>query len=287
MPDEPRKIFDLMDTETEPTDEQLAELMHYVGEDIRAETAELKSKRHGAKSEAVRGLFSMAIISGERRRHFILYFDGLRYSFKMLKLVSARMTATLSEVVKCREKGQSTEEPITSALLDAWTIVDMTHRIRELLQQMPGLSLKRPEVQIYLRATSRAEELRHHVQHFRSGIPSLPSDSAPLWGSLSWVLPSDPTTCYTLLTGNFLDGTASHNITYDLHRGMYVCSVYLHAGALTVSLMELSDAGNALRQAILDGLRECGVVITEADSPIFGMSIRSTPQDETVSSGNP
>jgi len=42
MPDEPRKIFDLMDTETEPTDEQLAELMNYVGEAIRAESAELK-----------------------------------------------------------------------------------------------------------------------------------------------------------------------------------------------------------------------------------------------------
>jgi hypothetical protein len=36
MPDEPRKIFDLMDTETEPTDEQLAELMQYVGEAVRA-----------------------------------------------------------------------------------------------------------------------------------------------------------------------------------------------------------------------------------------------------------
>ena len=39
MPDEPRKIFDLMDTETEPTDEQLAGLMHYVGEAVRAETS--------------------------------------------------------------------------------------------------------------------------------------------------------------------------------------------------------------------------------------------------------
>jgi hypothetical protein len=36
MPNEPRKIFDLMDTETEPTDEQLAELMQYVGEAVRA-----------------------------------------------------------------------------------------------------------------------------------------------------------------------------------------------------------------------------------------------------------
>ena len=30
-----------MDTETEPTDEQLAELMHYVGEAVRAETIEI------------------------------------------------------------------------------------------------------------------------------------------------------------------------------------------------------------------------------------------------------
>ncbi len=44
MPDEPRQFFDLMDTETEPTDEQLAELMHYVGEDIRAESARMKER---------------------------------------------------------------------------------------------------------------------------------------------------------------------------------------------------------------------------------------------------
>ncbi len=44
MPDEPKKIFDLMDTETEPTDEQWAELMHLVGEDIRAESAQINSK---------------------------------------------------------------------------------------------------------------------------------------------------------------------------------------------------------------------------------------------------
>jgi hypothetical protein len=36
MADEPKKIFDLMDIETEPSDEQLAELMHYVGEAVRA-----------------------------------------------------------------------------------------------------------------------------------------------------------------------------------------------------------------------------------------------------------
>ena len=53
MPDEPRKIFDLMDTETEPTDEQLAELMHYVGEDIRAESARIKERSRSQAAPAM------------------------------------------------------------------------------------------------------------------------------------------------------------------------------------------------------------------------------------------
>jgi hypothetical protein len=52
MPDEPRKIFDLMDTETEPTDEQLAELMHLVGEDIRAESARIRQRTQGVEIAA-------------------------------------------------------------------------------------------------------------------------------------------------------------------------------------------------------------------------------------------
>ena len=44
MADEPPKIFDLMDIETEPTDEQLAELMRLVGEDIQAESARIRQR---------------------------------------------------------------------------------------------------------------------------------------------------------------------------------------------------------------------------------------------------
>lgn len=53
MPDQPRKIFDLMDTETEPTDEQLAELMHYVGEAVRA-----KKKAAGLQVREINGSIS-------------------------------------------------------------------------------------------------------------------------------------------------------------------------------------------------------------------------------------
>ena len=42
-----------MDTETEPTDEQLAELMHYVGEDIRAESARIRERMRNQAEHVV------------------------------------------------------------------------------------------------------------------------------------------------------------------------------------------------------------------------------------------
>jgi hypothetical protein len=72
MPDEPHKIFDLMDSETEPTDEQLAELMHYVGEDIRAESARIK-KRQRMEIPQAEGLPEHPLhLNNHPRRLFLL-----------------------------------------------------------------------------------------------------------------------------------------------------------------------------------------------------------------------
>ncbi len=61
MADEPKKIFDLMDTETEPTDEQLEELMRYVGEAIRAETAEINAIIGREKAKVAENLRSTVL----------------------------------------------------------------------------------------------------------------------------------------------------------------------------------------------------------------------------------
>jgi hypothetical protein len=57
MSEEPKKIFDLMDTETEPTDEQLAELMEFVAEEVRARhpirDANLKRQMDEALADAM------------------------------------------------------------------------------------------------------------------------------------------------------------------------------------------------------------------------------------------
>ncbi len=39
MPNLPEKLFDLMDVEVEPTDEQISRLMAFVGEEVRRKEA--------------------------------------------------------------------------------------------------------------------------------------------------------------------------------------------------------------------------------------------------------
>src|ERR1051325_9278294 len=109
-------------------------------------------------------------VTAEEIKKLVFYLDGLRYSFQMARLVVERLEETLEEIARLHSKDEYTENQITSSLLDAWTLIDICHRVRELIQQTPGLPQKLPDIQIFLRVTEPIETLRHYVQHLRSGI---------------------------------------------------------------------------------------------------------------------
>jgi hypothetical protein len=107
----------------------------------------------------------------EEIKKLVFYLDGLRYSFQMASLVSRRIRETLDEIAS-NYPDNYTEEQITSGLLDAWTLVDICHRVRELVQQTPKLSQNQPGIQIFLRGTGQVENLRHYVQHLSYFLPT-------------------------------------------------------------------------------------------------------------------
>ena len=78
----------------------------------------------------------------------------------MAQLAARRLRTTLDEVAVRHAATQHAEEQIVSPLLDAWSLVDMCHRARELVQK---LSQKLLGVQVFLRSTSHVEGLRHYV----------------------------------------------------------------------------------------------------------------------------
>jgi len=53
----------------------------------------------------------------------------------------------------------------TIAILDAWPLIDVCHRIRQLILHIFGLRHKTAALQIFVRALEQIDGLRYHVQH--------------------------------------------------------------------------------------------------------------------------
>ena len=188
----------------------------------------------------------------EEAKKLVFSLDGLRYSFQMANLVSHRFRETLDDIARYHSKNEYTEEQITSGLLDAWTLVDICHRVRELVQQTPGLSQKLSDIQIFLRGTEQIKNLRHYVQHLRSGIPDIPIQSNPLWGVLSWTPTNDKAVCYTIFSGNLVGGVSGNSLTFDAHKFQFVAEVKLLADGIEIDLNSISEKLSKLKICISD-----------------------------------
>jgi hypothetical protein len=193
-------------------------------------------------------------MTSEEIKNFIFYLDGLKYSFQMADLAFQRLKSTLDEIAQNHAAGQYTEYHVTSCLLDAWTLVDMCHRIRSLVQQTPGLSHKTLGIQIFLRGTQKVDNLRNYVQHFRNGIPKIPLQSFPLWGVLSWVPSHDIAICYTIASGNLVGGVSAPSIPFDLKSWCFTAEIKLYANATEVDLCEIAAKMTEVQRCIIEWL---------------------------------
>lgn len=147
-------------------------------------------------------------------------FDGLHYSFQLLRHFEAELWGTC-----CKIPGDNSQ--IISALVSCWGFVDTVHRIREISQSIPGVSTKHAEMRAFLSATSVAEDYRHYIQHLRSELTKTPPNSFPVWGSLSWIDPIIPTRTHIAVLGAQIPGTRNTGCIYDTVERKWVSKVCL------------------------------------------------------------
>ena len=110
--------------------------------------------------------------------------DGFRLAAAMTDIAHRRLCEHLAGVT-----GPESITPprCASLFLDAWSIVDSVHRIREVLCQMPNLKQSTPTFQSFIRGTSGAPRLRNTVQHLRQELERMSTGQSPVWGTLSWL----------------------------------------------------------------------------------------------------
>lgn len=147
--------------------------------------------------------------------------DGLNYSFQMLRHYYAGLWETCCEI-----PGDNSR--IIPALASGWGFIDAVHRIREIAQAVPGLSAKHPEMQAFLSASGPAEDYSHYIHHLRGELANdAPANSFPVWGTLSWVDPANPTRSHMAVLGTQIEGANYTGCLFDPAEKKWVSKVCL------------------------------------------------------------
>ncbi|MFG6485553.1 hypothetical protein ACG04R_02655 [Roseateles sp. BYS78W] len=201
--------------------------------------------------------------------------DGLAMSFAVIDYLHADLHPLCSTL-------QSSPERLPVAFERCWSFVDAVHRIREIAQSIPGLSVKTTEVRIFLDATSLAEDFRHYIQHLRKELMKQPGNNFPVWGSLSWIAPDDPMLNHTVLAGAQIGETTYNGCVFDVVNRTWVSKVALSVGGRTFNFDLMHEACARFRTFVLPwiGTTYTAGIQVQTQSPVVSMRLNLTGGDD-------
>lgn len=136
-------------------------------------------------------------------------FDGLHYSFQLLRNYHSGLWETCCKIPTDNSR-------VIPALASCWGGIDAVHRIREIAQSVPSLNMKHAELRAFLTATTLAEDCRHYIQHLRNELAKNPTNTFPVWGSLSWVDNINPERVHIAVLGAQIPGTITQAVFMTL-----------------------------------------------------------------------
>lgn len=199
-------------------------------------------------------------VPAQTNRKQMLFYDGIRYSVEMADLAHTRLRETLYEIAQSPTAPEPYPHEFASAVLDAWSIVDLVHRLRGLIEQAPGVKQKSPPLLSFMKKTAEVERLRNSVQHLNQQIHKIAEFNIPVWGALSWVTLLDPErrsvwTC-TLVAGTFFERTEPLINPLGKQFSPPVDLITLEASNCSVCLSDAMRSVEQVARSLEDHLRE-------------------------------
>jgi hypothetical protein len=150
------------------------------------------------------------------------FLDCIHYSLAILNTQYYDLSSILAKLTP------SDSDQIVRALAVSWSIVDSIHRIREVAQNIPGLSGQTPQLKSFINDTSIVEDFRDYIQHLRNELAKINLDNFPVWGSFSWIEDKDnQEICHTALTGTVIRNIGFNSCVYDLKEKKWVSKAVL------------------------------------------------------------
>jgi hypothetical protein len=121
-------------------------------------------------------------------RKQLLFFDGIRVAVEMAERAYERLADTLHRSAITESSHEDRYRLVPFCLLDAWSIVDSTNRLRKLLMKLPRFKNDAPSLKIFLDRTKDIWGLRNLGQHLEGKIARLAAKGHTVWGTLTWLV---------------------------------------------------------------------------------------------------
>jgi hypothetical protein len=122
---------------------------------------------------------------------------------------------------------KDSESIIIGLYISALGLVDYFHRFYQIVQAMPLLNKKLPELRKLGKLMAPVTDCRNYLQHIRSKLSEHEQVKYPILGAISWV--NDGHNC-TLFAGQPTALYQLASITYDRILQRYVCQYQLAVG---------------------------------------------------------
>lgn len=118
---------------------------------------------------------------------YALFYDAIYYSEKSIRRTYNDLVIRLRTISDFQF--QDPTDVAEYAITEAWTLVDSVYRLRRLLEDMPGLKQKSPQMKLFYSRTKCLKSLRDSIQHLDGFIDKYVPYKIPALGRLSWNYP--------------------------------------------------------------------------------------------------
>lgn len=189
-------------------------------------------------------------------RNTVYLADAIDVSLDLVDWHVSSAKAIASQIEAERTSDAAGRSLVVRLLGHVWAFIDTTHRLRELVQEAPGLKKGSAPIQLFLRRTGQVEVLRNYVQHLRTQIQSIPSPAPPVWGVVSWVSPQDPHLCFVLFAGTAHPDTTTFSCSYDTWRGEFSQRFIVSVSGQTIDVEGIARAVAEVRPFIEEWLKQ-------------------------------
>ena len=171
----------------------------------------------------------------DQQTKFLQIFEAAKKSLIITDYLYRNLFSDLEEIESLVDTSKQVDVQSIPPFVKITSIIDFAHRYQSLLDAMPMINKRSPQLKRLRQKLENVEKVRHHLQHMRSDLSNALEKQYAILGSLSW---SQNTKSYTLFLSQANDRNA-HSLVYDTKNGTWTTCCAYTINNITVDIDEV------------------------------------------------